>query len=96
METQKKISVAKCARVSYLTHDGTRDFSKDLELYDRLVSAGHMSPTEHVATPMSVLVGDIYSGNFRGWLQYRKILCGEIRTKYPSCREVEEFLFGDK
>ena len=34
----RKISVARCARVSYLTHDGKRDSSKDLELFDRLVS----------------------------------------------------------
>lgn len=47
-----KISAARCARVSYLTHDGKRDIAKDIELYDRLVSAGHMSPLEHVATPL--------------------------------------------
>jgi hypothetical protein len=48
-----KISAARCARVSYLTHDGKRDLAKDLELYDRLVSAqpAHFSPLEHVATP---------------------------------------------
>lgn len=47
-----KVSVARCARVSYLTHDGKRDVSKDLELYDRLVTGGHMSPLEHVACVM--------------------------------------------
>lgn len=48
-----KVSAARCARVSYLTHDGKRDLDKDLELYDRLVSAqpAHFSPLEHVATP---------------------------------------------
>ena len=49
-----KISVARCARVSYLTHDGKRDHAKDVELYDRLLGGGangHWSPFEHVATP---------------------------------------------
>lgn len=48
-----KISAARCARVSYLTQDGKRDISEDLDLYDRLDSADppHWSPLEHVATP---------------------------------------------
>lgn len=83
-----KVSVGRCARVSYLTHDGQRDFGKDVELYERLVSSGHMSPTEHVATPFHYRPGTTdfgeefplqpeWSGNFRGWKQYRKILPGE-------------------
>lgn len=48
-----KISAARCARVSYLTHDGVRDHSADYKLFDRLISAmpRHDSPLEHVATP---------------------------------------------
>jgi thymidylate synthase ThyX len=44
-----KISSARCARVSYLTQDGKRDIKADLELHDRLLAAGHMSPYEHPA-----------------------------------------------
>ena len=51
-EDARKISAARCARVSYLTHDGKRDLEADLKLYDRLADAGHMSPFEHVATPL--------------------------------------------
>jgi hypothetical protein len=48
-----KLSVARCARVSYLNHDKSNpDIKKDLELADRLLKAGHMSPFEHQATPM--------------------------------------------
>jgi thymidylate synthase ThyX len=47
----KEVSVARCARVSYLTHDGKRDIEKDLELFDKLKTSGHWSPFEHVATP---------------------------------------------
>lgn len=88
-----KVSIAKCARVSYLTHDGTRSYEKDLELYDRLYSSGHMSPMEHVATPNPGIVG--YSGNFKGWIQFRKTLQNEVRTKIPTKEEVEEY-FNDK
>lgn len=48
-----KISAARCARVTHLTHDGKREIGKDIELYNRLVSADpmHASPLEHVARP---------------------------------------------
>lgn len=48
-----RISAARCARTSYLTHDGKSDLSADLKLFDKLVSADppHWSPLEHVATP---------------------------------------------
>jgi hypothetical protein len=68
------VSVARCARVSTLTHDGRRDYAADLRLAKSLKSNGHMSPFEHVATPLGI---DIYKGNFRGWLQYRKMLPNE-------------------
>lgn len=71
-----KVSCARCARVSYLTHDGKRDVDADLSLFDRLYNAGHMSPFEHAA-----IVGyrqDGFIGNFRApWIQYRKRLPGE-------------------
>lgn len=75
-----KISCGRCARVSYLTHDGKRDLAADIELCDRLVASGHMSPLEHAATPMTyhdmVAMGEMW-GNFRGWKQYRKTIVGE-------------------
>lgn len=52
-DVAKKVSAARCARVSYLTHSGERSIDKDIELYERLTSADppHASPLEHVATP---------------------------------------------
>jgi len=44
-----KVAVGRCARVSYLTHAGLRDTSKDIELHDRLQESAHWSPFEHVA-----------------------------------------------
>lgn len=77
----KKVSAARCGRVSYLTQDGKRDLEKDLELYDRLTSAdpAHASPLEHVATPNAHNVQPLVNcplrlpkvGNFVGWTQLR-------------------------
>lgn len=83
LEDNIKCSVARCARVSYLNHDKSEPAAeKDKVLHDDLLSAGHMSPFEHVATPMRVCEGvthtdndDYYwSGNFREWAQYRQLL----------------------
>lgn len=49
-----KVSVARCARVSYGLNERltTRDIEDDLKLYQQLLDGGHMSPFEHVAAPM--------------------------------------------
>ncbi len=76
LETLKKVSAARCARVSYLLPEtGKRsDLARDLELHDRLASSGHYSPFEHVATAISA---SSYVANFRGFRQYRRELEGE-------------------
>ena len=51
-EVLRKVSVGRCARVSYLTHDGKRDLSEDIRLHDQLLQNGHLSPFEHVARPV--------------------------------------------
>lgn len=73
------ISAARCARVSYLNHDGSEpDAEKDIELAKRLLSDRHMSPFEHQGRP------DVRNhslgwneaqmhGNLRGWVQSRKL-----------------------
>lgn len=76
-EEARKISAARCARVSYLTHDGTRDLDADLTLYERLVSGGHMSPLEHVAIAEPVEPDGTFYGNFKGWKQFRKFIPNE-------------------
>lgn len=52
------VSAARCARTSYETQEGKRDYLADLDLYDKLITeraaAGkglHWSPLQHVATP---------------------------------------------
>lgn len=81
-----KISAGRCARVSYLTHAGKRDLSADIELHDRLLDSGHMSPLEHPARPLSAdeLETGEWSGNFRGWFPYRKGISGEANPLGPT------------
>lgn len=75
-KTLVKISTARCARVSYKTHDGfTPKPDEDIGLHDTLRYSGHMSPLEHPATPMRS--AKRFHGNFRGWKQYRKMISGE-------------------
>lgn len=77
----KKISTARNARVSYLTHDGENpDPAKDIALHDRLVGSIpiHASPTEHIAYPV---LSDSFFGNFKGWWQYRKEVEADIANK---------------
>lgn len=83
VEDLTKFSAARCARVSYLTHEGknpTRE--EDLQLFDRLSKAQppHLSPLEHQAMPyedeMTMYFGaSSHHGNLGWrWVQFRKCL----------------------
>lgn len=87
-ELALKVSVARCARVSYLTHGGRETkIEEDLLLYQRLLGSTplHASPAEHQASPDQLVLVDRITGdnlwanpdrhgNFVGWIQYRKTL----------------------
>lgn len=88
-----KLSAARCARVSYMLHDGTvPNIAKDLELYERLVGSApiHASPIEHQATPDEwIRWADQWDkpelhGNFVGWKQYRKMVERDFRLDSKS------------
>lgn len=67
-------SVARCARVSYLNHEGKEStYDEDKALYDRLIGQTpiHASPAEHQAMATTA---EIRSGNFNGWIQFRQTL----------------------
>lgn len=70
------ISAARCARVSYETHGGSRDPSADTALAERLLLDGHMSPFEHVARAMTLdeLTRAPKAGKLRGWVPYRSTI----------------------
>lgn len=81
-----KVSAGRCARVSYLTHVGKRDLEADIQLHDRLLESGHMSPLEHPARPLAAaaLAESEWSANFRGWFSYRKTIAGEDNPLGPK------------
>lgn len=71
-----KLSVARCARVSYLTHNGVRDLAEDYRLFNDLEAKGHWSAFEHQAQALAELEA---WGNFSGFKQARKF--------YPAAQE---------
>lgn len=87
-ETKVKIATARCARISYKLpgeEDKPDNYENDIKLHDRLAASGHWSPFEHCAQAMSNtefysrIIG--WSGNFRGFIQYRKMFNNENITK---------------
>lgn len=90
-DEQKKLATARCARVSYLTHEGVYDPGEDMRLYGDLSASDpmHASAFEHVATP----TGDHEArGNFRGWLQHRKEFPNEyVEDELYDIREAEGY-----
>lgn len=89
-EILRKVSVARCARVSFLTHDGRETtLEEDQKLYERLVGSKpiHASPAEHQGTPDEGIQQGFnvtwmkphLHGNFKGWIQHRKVLELEVQ-----------------
>lgn len=89
-EVARKVSAARCCRVSYLKHDGERaSIEEEIDLCDKLAGSVpiHASPFEHQATPDYIIdthgpLDDpqpLYSrhelhGNLFGWVQSRKLI----------------------
>lgn len=48
-----KISVARCARLSYITFEDEINYEKDIQLYDQLFKNKHLSCFEHIARCMT-------------------------------------------
>ena len=87
IEVAKKVSAARCCRVSYLKHDGTNStIEEDLDLCKKLAGSRpiHASPFEHQAAPDVLEVqlrgsiarwkNESLHGNFVGWIQHRKLI----------------------
>lgn len=64
------ISSSRCARVSYLTHEGKRDVERDEQLSKDLEMDCHWSPWEHPAANSS---SRDFRANYRGWASARYI-----------------------
>jgi hypothetical protein len=84
-----KLSVARCARISYKPFDGKGDIPSEVARHDALVGSVpmHASPAEHQARPGDPILEEgcwngFFSdaslhGNLYGWVQYRKTIPGE-------------------
>ena len=75
-QTLMEICIAHCARVSYTLHDEPLTPQSAKRLYNSLIENGHWSPFEHVACALDQPTP---SGNFVGFLQYRKTFQNECR-----------------
>lgn len=87
LDYAKQVSAGRCARLSYLTHDGVRDPEKDFELFLRLtqrdspMEPGHWTPLEHQATPLDVT----FSIMKVGLNMERCAYCGSVRPPQEKC-----------
>lgn len=78
----KLISAARCARVSYLNHDGSApDILKDLKLAKHLIESGHMTPFEHQCR--GIFEGDAFYYNLRNFQSARYMLDHGIDLSAP-------------
>lgn len=83
LEIVKKISVARCARLTIRPFNGNSTIEAELARFDKLMVSRpvHASPAEHIATPDVYKSGpdhfwlnDHQHGNFTGWRQFRKMI----------------------
>lgn len=79
VETLLKLSVARCARISYLNFSGDRDPEIDMKLHDGLRDNGHWSCFEHQAQEASHLSITPQSNFCSSFFQYRKAFPNECR-----------------
>lgn len=69
------LSVARCARISYLNHDGTDpDLSSDVALWLKLLTSNPMHPSPFEHQGVSQEDRRISSRNFIGWSQHRALI----------------------
>lgn len=80
IDVLKRVSAGRSARLSYLTHDGVRDWSEDMKLCKQLIERTddvlHATPLENVARASADK--NLRSGPFRGWFQFRKEFANEF------------------
>lgn len=84
-EDAVKVSARRCAAVSYLRHAQDESWEQSIEKTDRMLDARppHLSPFEHVARPARPPTLDFFerTGNFEGWVQYRKTIPNEDNAR---------------
>ena len=75
----RKISAARCARISYAPFDGDGSYERELERYESLVGgdAIHASPLEHQCSPDAYDDMVDMHGPLTGFIQFRKTIPNE-------------------
>lgn len=85
-----QVSAARCARVSYNTHEGKRPLVlDDITLAERLSSSKHMSPFEHQATPCSC---GSFHANLRGHFSFRSLMEETERVRVMHAQGLKTFV----
>lgn len=79
-----KICIARCARVSYNTHNKEFSDEAQIKLFDRLLENKHLSPFEHIA--QVDYRQPSYSNFEMPFRQYRDMACSSV---YPVSRDLE-------
>lgn len=82
----KKISAARCARISYEPFNGEASIEAELDRYNLLMTDErvHASPLEHQASPDNFNAANgewdhpHFHGNLTGWIQARKLVPNEV------------------
>lgn len=85
----KKLSAARCARISYKPFNGEASIVAELDRYNLLVTDErvHASPLEHQASPdqydpdypnCNQWEAPNLHGNLTGWIQHRKLIPNEV------------------
>ena len=100
MADLKAVSVGRCARVSYLTHDGKRDLNEDIKLHDKMKNSnpGHWSPFEHIAQALAI---PATQAKLHGWTPYRMTFKNEFLNELPKwnpldyMKEIHDSIFQE-
>ncbi len=106
-ETARRVSIGRCVRGSHLSESGERDLVADQALFEPLVTMGHISPLEHVATPFTAaertmreqLVTDVHRRSSEATADY--VVIAELVTATAFCgslngwRSYRKFVWGE-
>lgn len=81
LDLKLKVSTSRSARISYETlgDNPVIDHKKDVMLADDLFQNRHMSPFEHCAMATWEEDAEKWSGNFRGFVQYRQVVENKLQ-----------------
>lgn len=100
LDQAKKVSASCCAQVSFRALDDDLDKALRIYDRLVTMTPVHASPFEHIGTPMKLADGDycsfekgathmdkdgaMWSGNLKGWIQYRQLIDDNVCNNYTK------------